>query len=113
MVPIQVDPWTIYHSGDTLRYDGMVEQFALWQIDVAILPINGRGPERRGAGNLWGDEAAQLAHDVGAGVAIPCHYDMFTFNTAPPDLFVKTARDLGQRHTVLELGVRFELTPNA
>jgi len=105
----QVGPWTIYHSGDTLRYDGMAEQLALWPIDIAILPINGRGPERRVAGNLWGDEAAQLAHDIGAGLVIPCHYDMFTFNTASPELFVKTASGLGQSHTVLELGERFEL----
>jgi L-ascorbate metabolism protein UlaG (beta-lactamase superfamily) len=106
----QVGPWTIYHSGDTLRYEGMAELFSRWQIDIAILPINGRGPERRVAGNLWGDEAAQLAHDIGAGIVIPCHYDMFTFNTASPELFVKTANALGQDHKVLELGERFERT---
>ncbi len=109
----QVGPWTIYHSGDTVRYEGMVEQLARWQIDIAILPINGRGPERRVAGNLWGDEAAQLAHDIGAGIVIPCHYDMFTFNTASPELFVKTAGALRQSHTVLELGERFDLTADA
>lgn len=107
----QVGPWTIYHSGDTLRYDGMAEQFARRRIDMAILPINGRGPERRVAGNLWGDEAAQLARDIGAGIVIPCHYDMFSFNTAAPELFVKSATALGQRHAVLELGERFELKP--
>lgn len=107
----QIGPWTIYHSGDTLRYDRMAEQFARWQIDVAILPINGRGAERRVAGNLWGDEAAQLAHDIGAGLVIPCHFDMFSFNTATPEMFVSTAVTLGQRHAVLELGERFELTP--
>jgi L-ascorbate metabolism protein UlaG (beta-lactamase superfamily) len=104
----QLGPWTIYHSGDTLRYDAMAEQFARWQIDIAILPINGRAPERRVAGNLWGDEAAQLAHEIGAGTVIPCHYDMFAFNTASPELFVETASGLGQCHTVLELGERFE-----
>lgn len=106
---LQIGPWTIYHSGDTVRYDGMSERLTGWNIDVAILPINGRGPERRVAGNLWGDEAAQLAHDIGAGVVIPCHYDMFTFNTATPDLFVETAIASGQRLAVLELGERFEL----
>jgi len=94
-------------SIDTLRYDGMAEQFAKWKIDIAILPINGRGPERRVAGNLWGDEAAQLALDIRADVVIPCHYEMFTFNTATPDLFVKTALAIGQQYAVLELGERF------
>ena len=48
-------------------------------IDVAILPINGRRPERKVPGNLWGHEAAQLACDIGAGVVIPCHFEMFEF----------------------------------
>ena len=104
----QCGSWNVYHSGDTLRYDGMLEQFRFGFIDIAILPINGRAPERRVAGNLWGDEAAQLARDMGAGVAIPCHFDMFTFNTATPELFVETARKIGQEHKVLELGERFE-----
>jgi len=101
----QVGPWTIYHSGDTLRYEGMAELLAR-KIDLAILPINGRAPERRVAGNLWGDEAAQLAHDIGARLVIPCHYDMFTFNTATPELFVRTATQLGQPYKVLEQGER-------
>ena len=105
----QIGPWTLYHSGDTVRYDGMAERLARWQIDVAILPINGRAGERHVAGNLWGDEAARLAWDIAARIVIPCHYDMFTFNTATPDLFVQTAEALGQKHAVLELGERFEL----
>ncbi len=109
----QVGPWTIYHSGDTLRYDGMAELLRRWTIDIALLPINGRAPERRVAGNLWGDEAAQLAHEIGAGVVIPCHYDMFTFNTATPELFVKTAMKIGQRYAVLNLGERFEVAESA
>ncbi len=49
--------WTIYHSGDTVRYDGMAETLETWNIDVALLPINGRAPERRVPGNLWDGEA--------------------------------------------------------
>jgi len=47
--------------------------------DVALLPINGQVPERRVAGNLWGDEAATVAHDIGARLAIPMHFEMFAF----------------------------------
>ena len=46
------------------------------------LPINGRAPERRVAGNLSGAEAARLAKSIGARLVIPCHYEMFEFNTA-------------------------------
>lgn len=113
---IQFGPWTIYHSGDTVLYDGMVRRLTLWPIDVAILPINGRKPERGVAGNLWGREAAELARAVGARVVIPCHYDMFAFNTASPGEFVATARALGQAHRVLECGERWssaEITRSA
>ena len=94
---------TVYHSGDTLRYPGMAELLRPFAIDVALLPINGNRPERRVAGNLFGDEAAQLARDIGARLVVPCHYEMFEFNTESPDLFVETCRRLGQPYQVLAL----------
>jgi len=104
---VRCGPWTIYHSGDTVRYDGMAETLRPFGVDVALLPINGRAPERRVAGNLDGREAAELAHAIGAGVVIPCHYDMFAFNTAPPDRFVATCAALGQPCHVLRNGERW------
>ncbi|MGE0755444.1 MAG: MBL fold metallo-hydrolase [Pirellulaceae bacterium] len=97
----------VYHSGDTVRYDGMVACLRRWAIDVALLPINGRLAERRVAGNLWGREAAQLARDIGAQVVIPCHYEMFEFNTVPPDEFVAAAEEQGQAFRVLRAGERY------
>lgn len=99
--------YTIYHSGDTMLYDGMVDLLKPFDVDVALLPINGRAPERRVAGNLWGREAAQLAKDIGAKVVIPCHYDMFEFNTATPEEFVETCERIGQQHAVLQQGQRW------
>jgi L-ascorbate metabolism protein UlaG (beta-lactamase superfamily) len=103
-IVVEVGGVTIYHSGDTLRYDGMVEILRRWEIDVAVLPINGNDPTRGVAGNLDGAEAAQLAHDIGARLVVPCHYDMFAFNTADPAVFVDTARQLGQVYRVLQAG---------
>jgi L-ascorbate metabolism protein UlaG (beta-lactamase superfamily) len=99
--------WAVYHSGDTVRFKGLETAISRWNVDVAILPINGRSPERRVAGNLCGREAAQLAFDVGARLAVPCHYDMFYFNTASPDEFVEHSRGIGQNIRVLQLGERF------
>lgn len=99
---------TVYHSGDTMLYEGMADGLKPFDIDVAILPINGFKTERRVSGNLFGDEAARLAHEIGADVAIPCHYDMFTFNTESPDLFVRSCAELNQGHKVLRCGERFE-----
>ena len=104
---VEFGPWTVYHAGDTIRYEGMAERLRAWTIDVAILPINGRAPERRVAGNLSGEEAAQLAHDIDAQVVIPCHYDMFEFNTASPEPFRAAAQRLGQRAVILENGGRW------
>ena len=104
---VQFGPWTLYHSGDTVLHEGMVAGLRRWRIDLALLPINGRAPERRVSGNLWGREAAQLAHDIGARLVVPCHYDMFTFNTATPDEFLARARALNQPSRVLHAGQRW------
>ncbi len=104
---VRFGPWTVYHSGDTVWYDGLVKHLRQFSIDLALLPINGRAFERRVAGNLWGREAAQLAHDVGARCVIPCHYDLFEFNTATPDEFRQTCERLKQSYQILQAGERW------
>ena len=104
---IEAGPWTIYHSGDTKRFDGMEAWLSHWELDAALLPINGDLPERRVAGNLSGGEAAALARQIGARIVIPCHYEMFEFNTASPDEFVAAAGQLGQPFRVLRCGERW------
>jgi L-ascorbate metabolism protein UlaG (beta-lactamase superfamily) len=105
---LQFGDWSLYHSGDTMRYEGMAEKLRPFAVDVALLPINGRVPERRVAGNLSGSEAAQLARDIDAKMAIPCHFEMFEFNTATPQAFVDTCRSLGQSFRILLCGERFD-----
>jgi L-ascorbate metabolism protein UlaG (beta-lactamase superfamily) len=101
---IRWGPLTLYHSGDTLMHDQLVPSLRRFSIDLALLPINGDKPERRVAGNLDGPQAAKLAHDIGARCVIPCHYDMFEFNTASPDEFVAACARLNQRCHVLHNG---------
>ena len=95
---------TLYHSGDTLWHEGLEPALRRFKIDIALLPINGDQPERRVAGNLDGRQAAQLANAIGAGCVIPCHFDMFEFNTASPDEFVEECRRLDQQFEVVPLG---------
>ena len=104
---IQFGNWTLYHSGDTLWYDGMVEKLKPFAIDVAILPINGSDPKRKVAGNLNAKQAVMLSKEIRAKLVIPCHYDMFTFNTADPAEFVKEAEAQKQPYKVLESGERW------
>ena len=106
---VSVGGFKIYHSGDTVRYSGMEERLRPFGLDLALLPINGRAPERRVAGNLNGPEAAQLAHAIGARWVVPCHYDMFEFNTASPLGFAAECARLGQKCAVLRAGERWAL----
>jgi L-ascorbate metabolism protein UlaG (beta-lactamase superfamily) len=104
---IQFGSWSIYHSGDTLWFDELPLLLKPFNIDVALLPINGNDPSRGVAGNLNAKEAAQLAKEINAKTIIPCHYNMFTFNTADPKEFAEEAERINQPYCILEIGGRF------
>jgi len=99
--------YTIYHSGDTLWFDEMVELLKPFKLDVALLPINGNEPSRGVAGNLDVKEAAQLGKAIEAKIVIPCHYDMFTFNTADAKDFANEAEKINQPYRILQHGGHF------
>lgn len=100
----QFGDFSIYHSGDTLWLDDIVDQVKPFSVDLALLPINGNKPERKVAGNLDEKEAAQMGRALGARIVIPCHYDMFQFNTADVRDFVQAAKAVGQPYQVLKPG---------
>jgi L-ascorbate metabolism protein UlaG (beta-lactamase superfamily) len=106
---IERNGFAIYHSGDTLLHDGLVPALLPKRCDIAFVPINGNRPERRVAGNLNGPEAATLAHQIGARLAVPHHFEMFEFNTASPEEFVATCERLGQPHRVMRCGERISV----
>jgi L-ascorbate metabolism protein UlaG (beta-lactamase superfamily) len=90
---------TIYHSGDTLFFDGLAARLRPYTVDIALLPINGK------VGNMSGAEAARVAHAAGIRIVVPCHYDMFEFNTADPATeFIPECERLRQRYRVLGVG---------
>ena len=98
---IEFGNYKIYHSGDTLWFDEMINLLAPFSVDVAILPINGNKPERKVAGNLDCKEAASLAKAIHAKTVIPCHYNMFVFNTADANDFAKEATAIMHPYTIL------------
>jgi len=104
---IQMGPWTLYHSGDTQWHQAIPDALAPYKIDVAILPINGNKPQRRVPGNLNPAEAVSLGSEIGARIVIPCHYDMFAFNTEDPNEFVKAAKKANQGYKILKNGEHF------
>ena len=85
----------VYHAGDTVLFDGLVDRLRQLRVDLALLPINGRDEEREAkgiVGNIDAREAAQLAHDIGASAAVPLHWDMFASNPGDPGAFVAASQ---------------------
>jgi L-ascorbate 6-phosphate lactonase len=87
----------LYHAGDTIHFEGMESLLRDLEIDVGMLPINGRDPEReaRGiVGNLTEREAAWLGREAALDLLIPMHYDLFARNRGyPADLVDSVDRD--------------------
>ena len=81
----------LYHAGDTLRYEGMLSKLqSFGRMDAALLPINGRDGtryRRNCIGNMTFQEAADLAGELGPGIVIPGHWDMFADNPGDPKAF--------------------------
>jgi L-ascorbate metabolism protein UlaG (beta-lactamase superfamily) len=75
---------TLYHSGDTIIYDGYLERMRqVPRPDVAIVAANGRDAYRDSfgvVGNLLPAEAAWLAATLGWDVLIGGHNDLFAWN---------------------------------
>lgn len=101
---VDADGVRLYHAGDTIRYDGMEAAVRRLDPDVALLPVNGRDPEReaRGiVGNLNEREAPLLAADIGAGTLIPMHHDMIRGNLGSTAKVVEAVEQESRRVAVL------------
>src|SRR6266487_4315234 len=102
--------YKVYHSGDTIWFDEMIDLLKPFAVDIAMLPINGNDPIRKVAGNLNCEEAARLGKAINAKTVIPCHYNMFEFNTADVNDFIREARRINQPYKVLKGGEMLSVT---
>lgn len=88
---LQLNGVTLYHAGDTVLFPELVEEMGSRNIDLALLPINGRD-YYRGSRNIVGNmnyrEAAEFAATSGFGTVVPLHYDLFAGNAENPGYFV-------------------------
>lgn len=88
----------LYHSGDTVPFEGQVSEVAALGPELALLPVNGRRKELSDAGiagNLTLTEACDLSAQIGASDLIAHHYGMFAFNTLEPEAIDAAAADGG------------------
>ena len=80
---------TLYHAGDTILCPELLNALQNQEIDLALLPINGRDFFREQqdiVGNLWPREAVDLATSIRARVLIGCHNDLFDGNRINPGM---------------------------
>lgn len=86
-VLLMVGDVRVWQVGDSAyrpeRWRGLFEM----GVDIIVPPINGA------FGNLNGVEAAKLAHDSHAKVAIPCHFWMFAEHNGDPAQFLTACRE--------------------
>ncbi len=78
---------SLYHSGDTLVTDDLLNTLRGEKIDVALLPINGRDYYREAkgvVGNMDAREAVQFAAELEVSILVPMHWDLFSGNTVRP-----------------------------
>jgi L-ascorbate 6-phosphate lactonase len=106
---IRFGAWSIYHAGDGVLYDGLAERLRMLNINVALLPINGRDAASGKPGNFSIDEAAGLAAEIGARWLVPMHYGMFALNNVDVSRFVDhlLGHRPAQRFKVLQCGERW------
>jgi L-ascorbate metabolism protein UlaG (beta-lactamase superfamily) len=84
----------IYVAGDTIVTDEVAEALSRLDIEIAMLPINGRDAEREAqgiVGNMDASEAVELALAIGATRLLPYHWDGYAGNTVPPGTVVDAA----------------------
>jgi L-ascorbate metabolism protein UlaG (beta-lactamase superfamily) len=113
-----IGPFIIYHSGDTIPYDGLNQRLVALNPKFALLPVNGRSRElsqRDIAGNFSLAEAIELCRIIRIQFLIAHHFGMFAFNTIAPALVGEAARTVASAVTVVkaEVGVRYGLQVSA
>ena len=110
----EVEAALIYHSGDTVRYPGLVERIIRFAPQLALLPVNGRRPELREKkvpGNFTLEEAVQFCLDGRIPALIAHHFGMFAFNTIDPGLIDQAAMNTQNQFQLIraELGTGYIL----
>ncbi|WP_136443744.1 MBL fold metallo-hydrolase [Pacificoceanicola onchidii] len=108
----------IWHSGDTIPYSGLAETLAALDIDLALLPINGRDEIRADngvPGNLTVTEAVKLTEHMGAQAMLGHHFGMFNFNTADTETATREIARLASRANVAlaDITREYRLQPRA
>jgi L-ascorbate 6-phosphate lactonase len=103
---LELDGVAIYHAGDTIADQRVLDGLEGVRVDVALLPVNGRTffREREDlAGNLDARDAVALAAHCGAQVLVPLHWDLMEGNTERAGAAADAAAEAGAPVHVMTL----------
>jgi L-ascorbate 6-phosphate lactonase len=93
---LELDGVRVYFAGDGIPYPGLAERLAALDLDVLLLPINGRDYFRQASGiigNFTYREAVELARSAGSVLLVPLHFDLFAANGERLGAFVDFAQE--------------------
>ncbi|MBD3197417.1 MAG: MBL fold metallo-hydrolase [Candidatus Lokiarchaeota archaeon] len=77
---------SLYHSGDSIPYEGLVDKLKRIPVNIALMPINGRDEYRLSnniAGNFLIPEVIKICQEANIKKLIVHHFGMFSYNTVP------------------------------
>ncbi len=100
---IRDEELTLYLTGDTLYSRELARQLEE-PVDVLIAVVNGQG------NNMNGTDAARLARDVGAKLAIPAHWGLFAKFSDDPEEFLQACRTMEDRAVRAEMYEQLDLS---
>ncbi len=109
---------TLYHSGDCVPYEGLVEKLQELRPDVAMLPVNGRRKdltEKNIVGNFSLADAINLCLQARVPAMIAQHFGLFAFNTIKPEIIDQAAIEVPKELQLLkaEAGSRYTFNPRS
>jgi L-ascorbate metabolism protein UlaG (beta-lactamase superfamily) len=102
----------IWHSGDCIPFDGLVDEVKALKPDIALMPVNGRRADLAAnniVGNFHAAEAVDVARKIGCRSLVMHHYGMFAFNTVPAEDLDRLEAPAGLRLRRARLNERYEL----
>ena len=87
---IRAEGKTVYYMGDTAYRPDLLDDPALQNVDLLLLPINGA------FGNLNEQQAAQVVAKLRPRLAVPCHYWNFAEHGGNPGLFQQAMAEVAE-----------------
>jgi L-ascorbate metabolism protein UlaG (beta-lactamase superfamily) len=111
---MSLGPFTLYHSGDCVPYEGLAASLLPFGIQICLLPVNGRDEKRTSLGiigNFTLEESIELAKSIGSEFLLGQHFGLFDFNTVDPRECSRIIRErnarLASRYMLVEAGIEY------